>query len=373
MRVPVGKPLFGDIEKEYADDALSRAEISGFSGSYIPRFEREFAAFCGTKDAVTVSSGTTALHLALAALKIGPGDEVIAQSFTNMATFFAILYQGATPIAVDSEPDTLNIDPALIEARITPRTKAIIVVHIYGHPVDMDPVMAIAKKHGLYVIEDAAEAHGAEYKGKKVGSIGDVGCFSLFANKIITTGEGGMLTMNDPGLAAEARSLKALAFGRENKFMHRDMGYNYRMTNVQAAIGCAQMTRIDDILRRKRDMAAYYLEHLRGVPGIILPVEKPYAKNVYWMFNILLDGKLRGRRKEFMAALSDAGVESREDFVPFNGQEIFISRGLARRDDCPVANRAGDDGMYIPSGTDISTQEQAHVVEQIRKAAERLQ
>lgn len=372
MKVSVGKPLFGDIERQYANDALEKVEISGFYGSYIPKFEREFADFCGTKDAVTVSSGTSALHLALATLKIGEGDEVLVQSFTNMATFFAVLYQGATPIAIDSEQGTFNIDTSLIEQSITPRTKAIIVVHIYGHPVDMDPVLTIAKKHGLYVIEDAAEAHGAEYKGRKVGSMGDISCFSFFANKILTTGEGGMLTMNDPEMAARARSLKALAFGKENKFMHQDVGYNYRMTNIQAAIGCAQLTRIDDILKRKRAMASYYLEHLADIPDIMLPVEKEYAKNVYWMFNIILQGKLKGKRKEFMTALSEAGVESREDFIPFNQQKIFIDRGLAQYDDCPVANMAGDNGMYIPSGTDITTQEQAYVVEQIKKVADSL-
>ena len=230
MHVPVGKPLLGDIETRYVTDAVSKGEISGFFGSYIGKFEKEFAAFCGAKEAVTVSSGTTALHLALATLKIGPGDEVLVSSFTNMATFFAVLYQGATPIPIDSEEGTFNIDPRLIEEKITPRTRAILVVHIYGHPADMDPIMAIAKKHNLRVIEDAAEAHGAEYKGRKTGSIGDIGCFSFYANKIITTGEGGMLTTNDSALAAEARSLKALAFGTENKFMHRAIGYNYRMT-----------------------------------------------------------------------------------------------------------------------------------------------
>lgn len=366
MKVPVGKPLFTNVEKEYVNDAISRGEISGFSGGYIPRFEKVFAAFCGTRDAVTVSSGTTALHLALATLKIGPGHEVIAQSFTNMATFFAILYQGAMPVAVDSEPETFNIDPALIEAKITPKTKAIIVVHIYGHPVDMDPVMKIAKKHNLFVIEDAAEAHGAEYKGRKVGSIGDIGCFSFYANKIVTTGEGGMLTMNDPALAERARSLKALAFGKENKFQHSDIGFNYRMTNLQAAVGAAQMTHIDDILQRKRTMAAYYNKELAGIPGLMLPVEKSYAKNVYWMFLINLTGSLAGKRASLMKKLAERGVETREAFLPFNGQTIFIERGLARKDDCPVANDVGDNGFYIPSGTDITVEEQAYVVAQMK-------
>lgn len=367
MKVPVGKPLFGAIEREYVNDALEKTEISGFSGGYTSKFEKAFAEFCHTRDAVTASNGTTALHLALAALGIKDGDEIITQSFTNMATFFAVLYQNAVPVPVDSEPDTLNIDPSLIEAKITPRTKAIMVVHIYGHPVDMDPIMAIAKKHNLFVIEDAAEAHGAEYKGKRVGGIGDIGCFSFYANKIITTGEGGMLTMNDPVLAERARSLKGLAFGKENKFMHADIGYNYRMTNIQAAFGAAQMTHADELVAKKRSIAAYYLKELAGLPGIVLPVEKPYAKNVYWMFNILLDGPLKGKRAEFMRALSERGVDTREDFIPFNDQEIFIARGLTQPSDCPIASNAGVNGLYIPSGTDISIDEQAYVVAQIKE------
>ncbi|KND50596.1 MAG: perosamine synthetase [Parcubacteria bacterium C7867-007] len=367
MHVSVGKPLFGKEESEYVNDALTRTEISGFSGTYIPRFEKEFAAFCGTEDAVTVSSGTTALHLALATLKIGPGDEVLASSFTNMATFFAILYQGATPVAIDSEPETLNMNPALLESKITSKTKAILVVHIYGQMVDMDPVMEIARKHNLYVIEDAAEAHGAEYKGKKAGSVGDIGCFSFYANKIITTGEGGMLTMHNPEYAARARSLKALAFGTGNKFMHADIGYNYRLTNLQAAIGVAQLGRIDEILSRKRTMAAYYNEHLAGIEGLRLPVELPDTKSVWWMYNVRLEGPLAGKRAQVMKELQARGVESREDFIPFNDQEIFIERGLVQAGDCPVASEAGREGFYIPSGTDITEEEQAYVVSQMKE------
>lgn len=372
MHIPVGKPLFGAIEKEYVNDALDRTEISGFSGGYTTKFETAFAEFCGVKEAVTVSNGTTALHLALVALGIKAGDEVLVSTFTNMATFFAVLYQGAIPVPIDSEPDTLNMDPSLLEAKITSRTKAIIVVHIYGHPADMDPILAMAKKHNLYVVEDAAEAHGAEYKGRRTGSLGDIGCFSLYANKIITTGEGGMITTNNKELADKARSLKSLAFGTENKFMHADTGFNYRMTNMQAAFGAAQMTHAEDVINRKRIMAEYYLKHLANIPGLSLPVEKDYAKNVYWMFNILLEGPLSGKRAAFMKGLAERGVESREDFIPFNDQEIYIRQGFTKSEDCPVASNAGREGFYIPSGTDITEEEQEYVVSQIKQVAEAL-
>lgn len=365
MHVPVGKPLFGDIEKEFVNDALNKSEISGFFGGYIPKFEKEFAEFCGTTDAVSVSSGTTALHLALRTLGIGKGDEVLTSTFTNMATFFSILYDGGIPVPIDSEPDTYNMDPRLLEAAITPKTKAIMVVHIYGHPADMDPIMEIARKHNLFVIEDAAEAHGAEYKGQKVGSIGDIGCFSFYANKIITTGEGGMLTMQKPEYAEKARSLKALAFGKKNKFMHEDIGYNYRLTNLQCAIGSAQMTRITDILARKRVMAEYYTKAFADISEFILPKEMPWAKNVYWMYNIVLQGSLEGKREALMAALKERGVETRESFLPFNDQKLFIKQGIAHQGESPVASYAGINGVYIPSGTDITEEELAYVSEQI--------
>ncbi len=365
MFVPVSKPLLGKEEGALVADAMKRGEISGFSGSYIKRFEEEFAKFCRVKHAVAVSSGTTALHLALATLGIKAGDEVLVGTLTNMATFFAVLYQGAKPIPVDIDSETLNLNPTLLEKKITKKTKAIIVIHLYGHPVDMDPVMKIARKHKLFVIEDAAEAHGALYKGKPVGSIGDIGCFSFYANKIITTGEGGMVTTDNPAWAERARMLKSIAFGKENKFMHQDIGFNYRMTNVSAAIGVAQMKKVRDVLRQKRRMAAHYIKAFRGILEIQLPVEKPYAFNVYWMFNIVLRGKLSGRRKEFIAELEKRSVQVREDFVPFNLQEIFIKKGLVKAGACPVANEISKDGLYIPSGPDISDAELRYVSKQV--------
>lgn len=365
MFVPVSKPFIDKTEEKFVALAMKKKEISGFRGFFIKEFEKEFAKFCQTKYAVSTSSGTTALHLALATLKIKQGDEVLVSTFTNMATFFAVLYQGAKPIPIDLEPDTLNINPALIEEKITKKTKAIIVVHIYGHPVEMDPILKIAKKHNLYVVEDAAEAHGALYQGKKVGSLGDLGCFSFYANKIITTGEGGMITTNNKKFAKRAKMLKELAFGEKNKFMHQDIGYNYRLTNVQAAIGFGQMKKIKKIITCKRKMAKFYLKNLAKIKELQLPVEEKYAFNVYWMFNIILQGQLAGKRQLFMTELLKRGVETREDFIPFNQQQIFINKGLTKTTACPAANRIARNGLYLPSGTNITEKELKYVVKQI--------
>lgn len=370
MRVPVSKPLLGEKENQYVMEAISKGEISGLSGRFVREFEENFAKFCDAKYAASVNSGTTALHLAVAALDIKEEDEVIVATLTNMATFFAVLYERAIPVPVDIDAETLNIDPSKIEEKITPKTKAIIVVHLYGHPVDMDPVMEISKKYNIPVIEDAAEAHGAEYKGKKVGGIGHIGCFSFYSNKIITTGEGGMVVTNDEKLINRIRSIKNLAFGDKDKFMHKEIGFKYQMTNLQAAVGLAQLEKIDQIIQKKRDIAEYYLKNLKDVKNIILPVEKGYAKNVYWMFNIVLTGSLKGKRQWFMKELLEKGIETREDFVPYNKQEIFLNNNMVIENSCPVTNEIYPDGLYIPSGTDISEEEMAYVVDTIKQIVE---
>jgi perosamine synthetase len=360
--VPVAAPWLGELERTYVNQALTDGAISGYFGRHLEQFETEFARYCGCSHAVTVSNGTTALHLATATLGLGPSDEVLVATLTNMATFFAVQYTGAKAIPIDITPDTLNLDPGELERKITPRTRAIIVVHLFGHPVDMDPVLAIAKKHKLFVIEDCAQAHGALYKGRKVGGLGHMGCFSFYANKIITTGEGGMLTTNDPALAERARSLKSLAFGRSNKFMHSDIGFNYRMTNLQAALGCAQLERIDEIIANKRRIAAYYTEHLRRFSELELPIEKDYARSVYWMYHLALGGRFARRRDEVMSRLRSAGVETREGFVPYNMQDIFIERGWTRADECPRANAVALRSFYLPSGPTLTDHQLAKVV-----------
>ena len=364
--IPVSQPFLNQKETEYVLSALADKAISGLYGEYIDKFEKGFANYSDCSYGVATSSGTVALHLALASLGISNEDEVLVSSFTNMATFFAVLYQGATPIPIDIEPDTCNINPALIEEKITEKTKAILVVHIYGHPVDMDPILNIAKKYRLYVIEDCAEAHGALYKGRKVGSLGDIGCFSFYANKIITTGEGGMLTTNNVELADKARSLKSLAFGTSNKFMHQDVGFNYRLTNLQAAIGCAQLDKIDRVIEGKRKIAHFYNESLKNIPGLQLPVEKTYAKNVYWMYHVILHEEFGCSREIVMGKLKAYGIETRESFIPYNMQEIFVQRGWVKGDECPVANYVGQHGFYIPSGPLLSKEELEYVVDKIR-------
>jgi perosamine synthetase len=330
--------------------------ISGTAGAYIPHFEEAVAAYCGKKHGIAASSCSTALILAIASLQLQKGDEVIVSALTNIATALAVVHNGAIPVPVDSEIDTWNIDPARIEEKLTSRTRAILPVHIYGHPCDMDPIMDIARRHNLYVIEDAAESQGATYKGVMTGGMGDIGCFSFYANKIITTGEGGMLTTDDDQLADMMRLLRNLSFGKKSRFMHEYAGYNYRMTNIEAAIGLAQMKRIDYFIDRKRYIADYYNRALKGLRGLRLPVEKNYAINVYWMYCIVVEDEFGLTRDQLMQTLAEKGIETRQMFTPMNVQPVFHKMGLFTGRDvaCPVAEDIGRKGLYLPSGTRLS-------------------
>jgi perosamine synthetase len=370
-QIPVSQPLLDDLESQYIADALNKGAISGFYGEYLSKFEEGFAQYSDCKYGVATTSGTTALHLAMLVMSIGKGDEVLVSTLTNMATFFTIIYQGAVPVPIDVEDDTWNLDPGLLESKITPRTKAIVVVHLFGHPVDMNPVIDLARRYNLRVIEDCAQAHGATYRGEKIGSIGDIGCFSFYANKIITTGEGGMITTNDPAVADKARSLKSLAFGTTNKFMHTDIGYNYRMTNLQAALGCAQLEKIESIIDKKRTLARFYNEKFKEIPLLRLPVEKPYARNVYWMYHVVLRGKAGSKRDLVMQNLQELGVETREGFIPYNMQEIFLHRGWTKVGDCPRANEIALKSFYLPSGPTLAEDDLEYIttcLEKILKA-----
>lgn len=348
--IKVCDPDLRGNESLYIQDCMNSEWISS-QGTYVNKFEEKFARFCDVKYATAVTNGTHALQLALATLGIGTGDEVIVPTFTMVATANVVTHLGATPIFVDARADTYNIDETKIESAITPKTKAIIVVHVYGHPAEMDEVMRIAKKHNLWVIEDAAEAHGATYKGRKVGSIGDIGCFSFYANKMITTGEGGMVTTNNKALSELMYKLHNHAFDDELHFWHQYVGYNFRMTNLQAAIGCAQLERVEEMIALRRRNAKLYIKLLQDIPGIRLPIERKEVVNTYWMFNILLDDTFPLSRDHLRQKLADHGIETRTFFIPLHLQPIYFEKKKIQA--YPVANTLSRYGLYLPSSSTL--------------------
>lgn len=364
MMIPVCTPFLIGKELRFVEDCLKTNWISS-QGKYISEFEEKFAAYCNVKFGASTTSGTTALHLALAALGIKKGDEVIVPSFTMIATVFAICYAGAKPVLVDAELDTGNIDVEQIEKKISKRTKAILPVHIYGHPCDMDPIIKIAKKHGLYIVEDAAEAHGALYKGRIIGSLSDAACFSFYANKIITTGEGGMVLTNNKKIAARLRLLKNLSFTKR-RFIHHEIGFNYRMTNIQAAIGLAQLENIDKFINLRRKHAHLYNRLLKGVDWINIPVEKSYAKNVYWMYGITLKGEMCNKKKSLMNYLKAKGIETRDFFMGMHKQPVFRKMGLFHGEKYPNTDALASTGLYLPSGSGLKDKEIKAVAQAIK-------
>ena len=362
--IPVFEPFTDESEIAYVTDALKKGEISGSFGTYLKRFEEEFAAYVGCKHGIAVTSGTTALHLAVDAAGIGAGDEVLVSASTNIATALGVLHNGALPVPVDSENTTWNLDLSLIETLITPKTKAIIPVHLFGHPVDMDALMAIAQKHKLLVIEDCAESHGATVRGRMTGSFGDMNCFSFYANKVITTGEGGMVTTNDDALAEKLRLLRNLAFTKP-RFRHEVAGYNFRMTGYQAAMGLAQLHKIDKIIAEKRRVAATYNEYLCDLPGLQLPVELDWAKNVYWMYALTIGPEFGISRDELMAKLQERGIETRTFFCPMNQQPCLETLPGFRAVPCPVADSLWQTGLYLPSAPSLSQATIKHICDTI--------
>jgi perosamine synthetase len=363
--IPVNEPFIGQAESEYVLECLRTGWISS-EGRFIREFEERWAAYCGMAFGVAVSNGTVALEIALACLDLQPGDEVILPSFTIISCAQAITNHGGTPVLVDSDPRTWCMDAAQVEARITPRTRAIMPVHIYGHPVDMDPLLELARKYGLVIIEDAAEAHGAEYKGRKCGGLGDLNCFSFYANKIITTGEGGMVLINDANLAERLRSLRNLCFKKERRFFHTELGNNYRLTNLQAAIGLAQVERIEQALAHKRWMGSAYTAGLRNIPGLQLPVEEPWAKNVYWMYGMVLDEQYGLDAVEFARRLAAQGVMTRPFFLGMHEQPVFHKMGFFVNEHYPVAERIARQGLYLPSGMTLSPEQLERVCQVVR-------
>jgi perosamine synthetase len=366
--IPVFEPQISDSDIESVVAALRRGEISGSFGEAIPRFEESFAEFVGARHGIATTSGTTALQLAVAAAGLGAGDEILISASTNIATAVACVHEGATPVPVDSEDVTWNLDLGVAESLITERTRALMPVHLFGHPVDMEAVERLAERHGLLVIDDAAEAHGAEAHGRRIGSFGGMTCWSFYANKIITTGEGGMVTTSDDGLAARMRSLRNLAYGKEQRLVHDAIGFNFRMTGYQAAMGIAQLERIDSTLEAKRLLAATYDELLKDVPGIRRPLEAPWARHVYWMYGVVLDDSVERSRDEVATRLRELGVDTRTFFCPMNLQPALRRSNAFREVECPVAERLWERGLYLPSTPRLDRPALEHVVSCLREA-----
>lgn len=352
--IPVAKPFFSGNEKKYVDDCLTSGWISS-AGRYIELFEKGFAEFCGAKHAVACCNGTVALHLALVALGVKPGDEVIVPTLTFIATPNAVAYCGAKPVFVDSEPETWNLDPREVEKKITARTKGIVAVHLYGHPAKMDELRKIADRHKLFLLEDAAEAHGAIYKGKTAGSIGDAASFSFYANKIITTGEGGMFVTGDDELARRARLLRGQGMDSERRYWHPVIGYNYRMMNPAAAIGLAQLEIVDQQIDSRARIAELYRERLKDVSGIAFQPEQSWARHVYWMVSIVLDSEIWRSRDEVMRKLASRGIETRPVFYPAHSMPPYISS--VGDEKFPVAENLSANGISLPTWNGLTEKE----------------
>jgi perosamine synthetase len=348
--IPVNKPLLDGNEKKYLAECIDTGWISS-EGPFVKKFEEQLAAQVGRRFGIAVCNGTAALDAAIDALGIGPGDEVILPTFTIISCISQIVRAGAKPVLVDSDPTTWNMDVTQIEAKITPRTKAIMIVHIYGLPVDVDTVLDIAKRHGLKVIEDAAEMHGQTYKGQPCGSFGDISTFSFYPNKHITTGEGGMIVTNDAVLAEACQGLRNLCFNPAKRFVHDRLGWNLRMTNLQAALGVAQLERLDEFVVRKRRMGARYSALLAGLPGVQLPLAKTdAADNIYWVYGLVLDASKGINAEEAMRQLAVKGIGCRPFFCPMNQQPVLRAMELFDGEAYPVADRLYQHGFYIPSG-----------------------
>jgi perosamine synthetase len=363
--LPVGAPMLVGNEQKYVLDCLESSWISS-TGAYIGRFEGAFADFCGVAHAVSCTSGTAALHLALLALGVAPGDEIILPTLTFPATANAVRYCGGTPVFVDCDPVTWTIDPDQIADRIGPRTTGIIAVHLFGHPADVGRIQQTADRHGLFLLEDAAQAHGAAYRGRKAGSLGRLATFSFFGNKIITTGEGGMVTTNDPDLAARMRLLKSHGMDPGRRYWFPVIGYNYRMTNVAAAIGLAQLENIDWHLARRREVAEWYLERVRNLPGVTWQAEQPWARHAWWMFTIVLDDRVAAVRDALMARLAAAGVDTRPMFYPLHQLPPYQSPSEDGR--FPVAERLGRGGLSLPTSARMAREHVTRVCERLAEA-----
>ena len=371
--IPVNEPLLNGNELKYLAECIETGWISS-EGPFVRKLEDGMAAVGGQRHGVAVTNGSAALDLAVAALGIGPGDEVILPTFTIISCAAAVTRAGATPVVVDCDPPTWNMDPTQIEDRITPRTRAIMVVHIYGLPVHMDPVMDIAQRHGLKIIEDGAEQIGQVYRSTKsraprlIGSFGDIATFSFYPNKHVTTGEGGMVLTSDDALAERCRNLRNLCFGRRRRFVHEELGWNFRMSNLQAAVGVAQMERLPRTLEKKRQIGVWYNELLADVADLErLPARTDYAENIYWVYGVVLKNSVPLDAEEAMERMRTKGIGTRPFFWPMHEQPVFRKVGLFRGVSCPVAERIARRGFYVPSGIALTRDQAEKVAEALRQ------
>jgi perosamine synthetase len=373
--IPVNEPRLGDRDMEYVTECVRTGWVSS-AGRFITAFEEGWAAYCGRRHGVAVCNGTVALELAVACLGLQPGAEIIMPTFTIISCALAAVRAGLVPVLVDSDRRTWCMDLNQVKDKITPRTRAVMPVHMYGHPVDMDPLLELADKHGLAVIEDAAEAHGAQYRSKggvlpegwhRCGGFGDLSCFSFYGNKLITTGEGGMVLTDDSRLLEEARSRRNLCFQAERRFYHEELGFNFRLTNLQAALGLAQLERMEEIVAHKRWMGREYTRRLAHVGGLQLPAEEPWARSVYWMYGVVLAEETGMDAAAFARRLADRGVETRPFFLGLHEQPVFHRRGLFVRERYPVAERLARQGLYLPSGVALSEDQLSEVCDAVRE------
>lgn len=370
--IPVNEPLLNGNEKKYLCECIDTGWISS-EGPFVKEFEQKLSASVHRKYGVAVSNGTAALEVAVQALGIGEGDEVIMPTFTIISCAMAVTKAGAIPVLVDSDTHTWNMNAEEIEARITSKTKAIMAVHLYGLPVDMDKILALAKKYHLKVIEDAAEMHGQTYKGKPCGSFGDISTFSFYPNKHITTGEGGMVVTNDENLAERCRMLRNLCFKKDVRYVHDEISDNYRFTNLQAAVGLAQLERLETFVKRKRDMGRYYTEALKGIKGLQLPIVRTEdAENIYWVYGLLLDKDIPADNRTVQRLLAEEGVGARTFFWCIHEQPVYQKQGLFQNESYPNAEYLARKGFYIPSGLALTQEQMEHVVCKVRKVMTQL-
>ncbi len=364
--IPVNEPLLDGNEKRYLAECIDTGWISS-DGPFVRRFEEQFAARVGRRHAVAVANGTVALDLAMFALHLEPGDEVIVPTGTIISCLGAIVRAGAVPVLVDSDPVSWCMDVGQVEARIGPRTRAIMPVHTYGLTVDMPRLMEIAARHRLRVLEDAAQMHGQSCAGRPCGSFGDLSSFSFYANKVVTSGEGGMVVTDDAALAERCRSGRNLCF-QARRFVHDELGFNFRMTNLQAAVGLAQLERLDSFVARKVAMGARYDALLAGIPGLTLPARRtPWAENHYWVYGVLLEDSVPFDAQEAMARLAAEGVGTRPFFWCMHEQPVFARQGLFRGERYPVAERLARRAFYLPSGLALRPEQQERVAAAVRK------